>query len=201
MKHKFFQLLIAATLSAPALASAQSLWHDDASKPMFADKRATGVGDILTIVVQENSSANKNNQTQTEKQSSWVAAISSFLFPGFAQFKGSTPAINYSSDLKHNGTGVINNSEAIVAQVAVKVVDVLPNNTMVVEGKRDTSFAGEHQSIILRGVVRAEDVTANNTVLSCNVADATIQIVGSGRVTDSTKKGWFTIILDKVNPF
>ena len=51
---------------------------------MFADKRAAGVGDILTIVVQEISSANKNNETKTEKNSSWTAAITSFLFPGFA---------------------------------------------------------------------------------------------------------------------
>ena len=54
----------------PVVARAQSLWRDDVSKPMFADKRGTGVGDILTIVVQENTTANKNNETKTEKKSS-----------------------------------------------------------------------------------------------------------------------------------
>ena len=201
MKNKILPLIFAADLASPMAASAQSLWHDDASKPMFADKRANSVGDILTIVVQESSSANKNNETKTEKQSSWVASVSQFLFPGFMQYKGTTPAVNYSSDLKHDGSGAINNSETIVAQVAVKVIDVLPNKSLVIEGKRDTSFAGEHQTIILHGVVRSEDVTAANTVLSYNVADATISIVGEGTVTDTTKKGWFTRILDKVNPF
>ena len=201
MKNKIFPLIFAASLAVPGLASAQSLWHDDVSKPMFADKRANSVGDILTIVVQESSSANKNNETKTEKNSSWVAAVSSFLFPGFMQYKGTTPAVNYSSDLKHDGSGAINNSETIVAQVAVKVIDVLPNKSLVIEGKRDTSFGGEHQTIILHGVVRSEDVTAANTVLSYNVADATISIVGEGSVTDTTKKGWFSRILDKVNPF
>ncbi len=201
MKNKMLPLIMAASLAAPVLVSAQSLWHDDVSKPMFADKRANAVGDILTIVVQENSSANKNNATTTEKQSSWTAAVTSFFFPGFAQFKKSTPAVNYNSDLKHSGTGAINNSETIVAQVAVKVIDVLPNRCLVIEGKRDTSFGGEHQTIVLRGIVRTDDVTAANTVLSYNVADATISIVGGGSVTDATKKGWFTRILDKVNPF
>jgi flagellar L-ring protein precursor FlgH len=180
---------------------AQSLWHDDSGRSMYADKRAGSVGDILTIVVSEISSANKNNATTTEKNSSWTAAIASFLYPGFVQYKGSTPAVQYNSDLKHNGTGAINNSETIVAEVAVKVKDVLPNHNLIVEGQRETSFAGEHQTIILRGIVRPEDISPTNTISSCNVADATIQIVGKGVVTDSTRKGWFTRILDKIIPF
>ena len=180
---------------------AQSLWQDDISRPMFADKRACGVGDILTIIVSEISSANKNNETKTEKNSSWTAAIASFLYPGFVQYKGSAPAVQYNSDLKHDGTGAINNTETMVAQVAVKVMDVLPNHTFVVEGKRETSFAGEHQTIVLHGIVRPEDISSTNTISSCNVADASIQIVGKGTVTDAQNKGWFTRILDKVNPF
>jgi flagellar L-ring protein precursor FlgH len=117
------------------------------------------------------------------------------------QYKGNSPAVNYQSDLKHDGSGAINNSQTIVAQVAVKVIDVLPNKSLVIEGKRDTSFGGEHQTIILHGIVRSEDVTAANTVLSYNIADATISIVGEGSVTDSTKKGWFTRIVGKLNPF
>lgn len=180
---------------------AQSLWRDETARPMFSDKRAMGIGDIITITVSEISSANKNNETKTEKQSSWTAAVSSFLFPGFLQYKGTTPAVQYNSDLKHDGSGAINNSETIVAQVAVKVVDVLPNHNFVVEGKRETSFAGEHQTIVLHGIIRPEDISPTNTISSCNVADATIQMIGKGTVTDSQNKGWFTRILDKVNPF
>ena len=83
----------------------------------------------------------------------------------------------------------------------MRVVDVLPNGNLVIEGKRDTSFGGEHQTIVLRGVVRSYDVTSSNTVLSYNVADATIQIIGRGTVTDTTNKGWFGRIWDKVSPF
>ena len=190
-------------LSLPLLTptQAQSLWHDDTARPMFADKRAEGIGDILTVVVQETSTENKNNETKTEKNSSWTAAVSSFLFPGFVQYKGSTPAVQYNSDLKHDGSGAINNSETIVAQVAVKVVDVLPNHTFLIEGRRETSFSGEHQTIILRGVVRPQDISSADTVMSYNVADATIQMIGKGAVSDTQNKGWFTRILDKVNPF
>jgi flagellar L-ring protein FlgH len=197
-------ILAAGLALLPAAALPQSLWHDDVSKPMYADKRGTGVGDILTIIVQENTTANKNNETKTERQSSLTAAIASFLYPasagGFLAHSGQMPAMSYNSDHKHDGSGAINNSESIVAHVAVRVIDVLPNRNLVIEGKRETSFSGERQTIVLRGVVRTDDVAADNTVLSYNVADATIQIIGKGSVTDSTSKGWFNRIWDKINP-
>ena len=203
MKMKLLPLIFAASLAVPALVSAQSLWRDDVSKPMCADKRATAVGDIITIIISENTTATKNNETKTERSSSLTSAISSFLFPGFLAkggVGGTMPSIAYSSDHKHDGSGAINNSESIIAHVAVQVKDVLPNKSLVIEGKRETSFSGEKQTIVLRGIVRAEDVAANNTVLSYNVANATVQIIGKGTVTDSQKKGWFNRIWDKLNP-
>jgi flagellar L-ring protein FlgH len=211
MKMKILtpKIIVAAILFALAASiQAQSLWRDDISKPMFADKRGTSVGDILTIVVQENTTANKNNDTTTERKSSLNAAISSFLYPPSAAGIGSLllqngqmPAMAYTSDHTHNGSGTISDSESIVAHVAVRITDVLPNGNLVIEGKRETSFSGEHQTIILRGIVRSDDVAADNTVLSYNVADATIQIIGRGTVTDSQHKGWFNRIWDIINPF
>lgn len=200
------KLICAAVLfTLAANLQAQSLWRDDISKTMYADKRGTTVGDILTIVVQENTTANKNNETATERQSSLDAAITAFLYSpgasGALTKGGQLPALAYNSDAKHDGKGTINDSESIVAHVAVRITDVLPNGNLVIEGKRETSFGGEHQTIILRGTVRPDDVFADNTVLSYNVADATIQIIGKGTVTDSTKKGWFTRLWDKINPF
>ncbi len=207
-KKPFLSLLVVVTAvltSLPAVSRADSLWRDDVSRPMFSDKRGMNVGDILTIAVQETSTANKNNATTTERQSSLNAAITSFLYSpgasGLLTKGGQLPAMAYSSDHKHAGNGVIADSETIVAQIAVRIVDVLPNGNLVVEGKRETSFSGEHQTIILRGVVRADDVASNNTVLSYNVADATIQIIGKGTVTDSQNKGWFNRVWDKINPF
>ncbi len=203
----FSKYILLALLAAGAAANShgQSIWREDTSHSMFADKRASSVGDIITIVVQETSTANKSDETKTERQSSLTAAITSFLYPGGVApallRSGQLPAMAYNSDQKHDGTGAINKSQSIVAQIAVRVVDVLPNGNLIVEGKRETSFGGEHQTIILRGVVRSYDVTASNTVLSYNVADATIQIISRGTVTDSTNKGWFGRIWDKVSPF
>ena len=198
-------ILLALVAVAAANSNGQSIWRDDTARSMFADKRASSVGDIITIVVQESSTANKSDETKTERQSSLTAAITSFLYPGSAApallRQGQLPAMAYNSDQKHDGSGAINKSESIVAQIAVRVVDTLPNGNLIIEGKRDTSFGGEHQTIVLRGVVRSYDVTSANTVMSYNVADATIQIIGRGTVTDTTNKGWFGRMWDKLSPF
>ena len=191
-------------LFAPVFSQAQSLWHDETAKSMYADKRASSVGDIITILVQENSTASKNNETKTEKSSSLSQAITAFLYSpaasGLLTKGGKLPAMAYNSDVKHDGSGSINNSENVIAKIAVRIVDVLPNKNFVLEGKRETSFSGEHQTIILRGMVRSDDVAPDNTVFSYNVSDATIQILSKGTITDSQRKGWFTRIWDKLNP-
>jgi flagellar L-ring protein precursor FlgH len=186
-------------------AQAQSLWKETASVSMVSDRRAHAVGDILTILVQESNTASKDNSTKTGKSSGLDASISSFLFSpsasGLLTKGGQLPAIKLSGKHDFDGGGKINNSEKITARIAVRVADVLPNGNMVIEGTRQTAFAGEIQDAVLRGVVRGEDILANNTVYSYNVADATIKYVSEGTVSNSQKKGWFTRVWEKVTPF
>lgn len=205
MNAKKLNLLTALLLLLPVAAQSQSVWPEANVSSIVADKRSLNVGDIITISVSENSTANKNNSTATERKSSLSAAITAFLYPAGATSlltkSGQLPAMAYNSDAVHNGSGTISDSETIVAQIAVRIIDVMPNGNLVVEGKRETSFSMEHQTIVLRGVVRPDDVQSDNTVFSYNVADATIQILGRGTVSDGQDKGWFTRIWDKINPF
>lgn len=200
------RLLVLGLLALPCLVRAQSLWKADAgTKPMFTDKRATAIGDIVTIIVQESTSTSKDNKTATSKQSAVDASISSFLYSptasSFLTKNGKLPALKFDSKNDYSGGGTINNSESILARVAVKVIDVLPNKNLVLEGRREKSFSGESQTVVLRGVVRSEDVAANNTVYSYNLADASIQILSKGTISDSQKKGWFNRVWDKITPF
>jgi len=184
---------------------AGSLWKPEVSRSMFADKRARGVGDIVTILVQENNAATKENSTKTARSSSTDASLNTFLFSpaasGLLSKGGQMPAMNFGAKNSFDGGGTINNSEKITARIAVRVIDVLPNGNLVIEGKRQTSFAGEKQDAVLRGTVRSEDVSANNTIYSYNIADATIQYTSKGTISDSQRKGWFSRAWDKVSPF
>jgi len=184
---------------------ADSLWKDDVARPLVADKRGAAVGDIVTIIVQENTTTAKDNNTKTSKSSGVDASISSFLYSptasGLLTKNGKLPALKFNAKTDFDGGGAINNTEKIVARIAVRVIDVLPNRNLVLEGSRETAFAGEQQTAILRGTVRPEDIAANNTVFSFNIADASIKFVGKGTVSDNQRKGWFTKIWDKVSPF
>jgi flagellar L-ring protein precursor FlgH len=190
-----------------ASAGLGSLWTDSSAEPrsMFADKKAHSIGDIVTIVIQENNGATRNNNTTTSKKNSVDASIASFLYSPTASSLltkgGVLPALKYSQDNEFNGGGQINNQETINAQLAVRVIDVLPNGNLVIEGHRQTAFAGEKQDAILRGTIRADDVTPANTVLSSQVADATIQFINNGAITDNQRRGWFTTMWEKLTPF
>ena len=192
-------------LNSPTPLPAQSLWKTDSSKAIIADKRAGAVGDLLTILVQENNTASKDNSTSTAKKSSIDASIAKFLYsPAGSSLltkNGQFPALNLTSSQDFDGGGKISNSEKITAKITVRVMDVLPNGNLVLEGRRSTSFAGETQEAVLRGVVRVEDIAPNNTLYSYNIADATIKYVSTGTITDNQRKGWFTRVWEKVTPF
>lgn len=197
--------LLSVLLAAPLAGPAQSLWKADSSRALVADKRATAVGDLLTILVQENNTASKDNSTKTAKSSAIDASISSFLYSpaasGLLTKGGQMPALKMKASQDFDGGGKISNSEKITARITVRVTDVLPNKNLVIEGRRTTSFAGETQEAVLRGVVRAEDIAANNTIFSYSIAEATIKYVSTGTITDNQRKGWFTRVWEKLTPF
>jgi flagellar L-ring protein precursor FlgH len=198
------KIAVVLLLAAP-LTRGQSLWQESAARNIVADKRATHVGDIISILIQESNTANRQNDTKTSKQSSIDASLQAFLYSpaasGLLTKKGQLPAMKATSAQSFDGGGQINNSEKIAARIAVRIIDVLPNSTLVIEGTRKVSFSGETQDAVLRGVCRAEDVMANNTIYSYNIAEATIKYVSSGTITDNQKKGWFTRVWEKVTPF
>lgn len=184
---------------------AQSLWKEESSQSMVADKRAGLIGDIVTILVQENNSATKDANTSTAKKTGMDAAVEAFLYsPDASKLltkKGKMPALKINTQQDFEGGGRISNNEKVTARIAVRVIDLLPNGNLVIEGTRQIAFSGETQDAVLRGVVRKEDITANNTVFSYNIADATIRYISKGTVTDNQRKGWFTRVWEKVTPF
>ena len=199
---------LAACFFALGQAQADSLWTKETAVSLYADHKANRVGDIITVLVMESNSASRNTSTKTEKKSDLSASISSFvngniqdkLFPG----GGATvqkPELGTTSQTKFEGKGAVNNSGTLNSRFAVRVVDVLPNKNLIIEGVRRTSFSGESQTIILRGTVRPQDVTPVNTVYSYHLADVSIALKDEGAVSDAQKKGWFSKLWGKVSPF
>jgi flagellar L-ring protein precursor FlgH len=207
-----------------AAAHAGSLWRDGVTdeRGMFADKRAKRVGDILTIVVDENVgmtnalnlTTNKQNSSQNAAGIEGIASnlVNQFVgnLPGLLgkHFKSppgvptpSIPALSVSGTNAFQGGGTITNNQTITARAAVQVIDVLPNGNLVIEGLREISFSKERQFASLHGIVRPYDIQPDNTVDSTNIAGAQIDIVSEGSLTDAQKKGWLLKLNDTINPF
>ena len=202
-------LLVAST---PLFAG--SLWREGVTdeRGMFADKRAKRVGDILTIIVQETASVANSEALMTAKSSK--SGVTNLADTIVKQFVGKLPGkvagqpvnvkdLNLSStgSNDYTGGGEVKNSQTIATRAAVQVIDVLPNGNLVVEGLREISFSKERQFAALRGLVRSYDIQPDNTVLSSNMADARIEIISEGTLTDAQKKGWLLRLNDKINPF
>jgi len=201
-------VLVASVALATAVpATAGSLWRSAHAREtaMFTDRKARRVGDIITVVVSESASVSASKRTKTDKTADVDAAVEAFLWDpassNMGSHNGSLPQMRMGGSNSFEGGGEINNRQTISARAAVTVVDVLPNGNLVIEGSRFVSYSGEKQYAILRGIVRLDDITNTNTVASSSIADARVEFVSEGTISANQRKGWFSRVIDTVNPF
>jgi flagellar L-ring protein precursor FlgH len=195
--------LLSATACALVLPlSADSLWRDSASdRSMFADRKAARTGDIITIVVSESVAAQSSQSTKSSRESSVADAVQSFLYPTTGLHKGALPSIELGGKAAYSGGGDISNNQSLASRAAVLVTDVLPNGNLVIEGVRVVTFSRETQYVVLHGLVRPDDISSANTVQSSNIAEARVEFLTEGALTDAQKRGWLTKLYEKLRPF
>ena len=200
-----FLLIMTALVGSDAVA--KSLWSNTGShyKGRFADKVASSRGDILTVLISETNTLSNRLNTSTAKDAEISNAVTSFLFPASASklgtHNGALPNTQIDGDNTYNGGGTISNTLTLTGKASVMVIDVLPNGNLVIEGVRMIASSGERQYAVLTGIVRSYDVSAENMVSSDRIADAHIEYVSEGSLTDAQKKGWLMRINDAINPF
>ena len=182
-----------------------SLWQVS-SAGVTEDFKARRKGDIITIVISETSSASKQADTATDRSSSINAGMPNFL--GLERHAAFTKAfgdlnnlINANGESKFTGSGSTSRQENLTATISARVIDVLPNGNLLLEGRRNVKVNNEDQEIVLQGVVRPRDIGTDNTVNSIYVADAKISYSGTGIISDRQKPGWLMNIIDKIWPF
>ncbi len=172
---------------------------------MFSDQRARNIGDILTIKIVEISQASEKATTDTTRKSQTVAGISNF-FGLEANPNGpwKTPSTLINANTPNNdfsGSGETTRTGSLSATLSARVVDVLPNGNLAIEGKREIYINNEKKEILLQGVVRPRDIAYDNSVLSTQIADAKMIYTGIGVVGDKQRPGWLMRVLDLVWPF
>jgi flagellar L-ring protein precursor FlgH len=160
---------------------------------LFSDDKAHRVGDILTIVINENATAasqaaTKNSKNENLSYGPGTGPTAINLGPIHFGL-GNIPAFGLGGTIGSTASGSTSRSDNLSAQIEVVVKQILPNGNLVVEGTRQVGMNAETQTITLTGVVRPEDIAGNNTVQSPQVADAEIKYGGKGPVGDKQHDG------------
>ncbi|BFI97094.1 MAG: flagellar basal body L-ring protein FlgH [Rhodanobacter sp.] len=180
----------AATPPMPPVAAAPvdgSIYHDAQNMELFSDPRAHRMGDILTIVLEENTQAVKKASTSTSKTDKDTIGAPSLLGKTFNR-----AAVGINSDRSFDGSGTSSQSNQLTGNITVTVVQRLANGNLVVRGEKWLTINQGQELVRIAGIVRPQDIGQDNTVPSTRVADAKIYYTGRGTLADSNTQGWLS---------
>ncbi|WP_243457115.1 flagellar basal body L-ring protein FlgH [Parasphingorhabdus cellanae] len=190
---------VADPLPAPPPAAANGAIFQQASgyAALTSGMRASMKGDIITILLVENTSASKSNSASKDRGGSIslnppTTGLLSLFSPSDVATSGSQ---NFS------GTGNASQSNSLQGQVSVTVAESYANGTMLVRGQKMTSLNRGDEHVQFSGLIRAIDVSSDNTIPSTKVANARIIYGGSGEIASASKQGWLQKFFSFISPF
>lgn len=167
-----------------------SLWRSANATTFFGDPRAANVGDILTVSINITDSAQVSNQTARGRTSAEDSDLTN-IFGGEAALGAFfNDAINpasvasFGTTSSTQGSGSVNRSESISMTAAAIVVDVLWNGNLVIHGRQEVRVNYEVRELLISGIVRPQDIAADNTIDHSQIAEARISYGGRGHITD-----------------
>ncbi len=169
---------------------------------LYSDHKAYKVGDIVTILVIEATEGYQSASLKTQKQqsisggmgmSSWGGGVLS-PFPY-------VPSWGAGGQEYQDGSGKSTRKGGLIAKISARVEKVLSNNNLVIKGSKVIQINDDKQNLIIEGVIRPEDIAADNTILSTFVADAKIKYEGKGPIGEKASPGILTRILDWLGLF
>ena len=193
-----------------------SIFNDNRSSRRFGYKQNYRVGDILTVILSESTQAQRNSGIGTVKegvntplsqlQKVFGGGADSLSAPNFIgssnSFKRGLKGLDFNNlKVESKGTGSANQAASLAGAVAVTVTQVLPNNSLLIQGQKNLSLTEGSETVRIRGVISMDDIQPDNTVLSSRIANAQISYKGAGNLADVSKLGWGTKVFNKVWPF
>jgi flagellar L-ring protein precursor FlgH len=189
--------------SQPTPNEPNSLWRGG-SRAFFKDQRAAQVGDIVTILVSMNDTANVKNATTGTRSGSENAGAANFfgmekLLP--KNIADPSKLLTLTSANNSTGSGQIQRNEAVTVRVAGVVTQVLPNGNLVVSARQEFRVNNELRELQVTGVIRPQDIASDNTVLHDRMAEARIAYGGRGEITEVQHTRWGQQVLDILLPF
>jgi flagellar L-ring protein precursor FlgH len=187
----------------PSPNEANALWRSG-SRAFFKDQRAAQVGDIVTVLVNINDTANLKNVTSASRSSAETAGLPEFFgletrLP--KSIADPSKLLSVASTNNNTGTGQIQRNEAVTLRLAGVVTQVLPNGNLVVAARQEFMVNSELRELRVTGVIRPQDIASDNTVLHDRMAEARIAYGGKGQLTDLQRARWGQQMMDILMPF
>lgn len=208
-----YRLLIPITCFIALTAGADSLFTDkiESEGTLISDQKVKfEEGDIITVLVQESVTARTRSETSTEKQSDIRASAPIVSNPflvanpptGNGIFNPSElPNWNIGIDNEHESEGTTRRRNEFTTTISCVVTKVFENGNIEIEGEKSVQVNREETQVAVKGIVRGRDVTAGNTILSTQIANADVKLKGSGPLWNNQRRGILTKILDWFSPF
>lgn len=162
------------------------LWQDNGRLAnMTSDYKASRVGDLVTISVAQNLSASSTGNLSSNRAFSASSGITAL--PGQLKTTGVANLFSPSSAQVLNGKAQATSQTSLSTTLTGRVAAVLPAGTLVVEAERQVTMNSQHETVILRGLVRPGDLDASNTVASNHVGDLEVEVKGKGVISEGTR--------------
>ena len=180
-----------------------SLWQPGA-KQFFRDSRASRVGDIVTVIVEEQATATTAANTNTQQSGAANNTASSLLnVTGKLVSRGLDPTnlLTTSRDNSFQGQASSDRTDSLNAHIAAVVTQIMPNGYMAIQGSREVLMNYDKQILTLQGIIRPEDINADNTINSEKIAEARISYHGAGVIDETQDVPYGTRFLNKWLPF
>ena len=161
--------------------------------------------DIITIIVRQQKKFEADGELRTKKKfelESTLDAFFKFIDDGIgaSAFRRGKPNVEYEFESRVKNEGDTTREDIFTTRISGHIVDVKPNGNLVIEARSRIKHDEEEALVTVTGVVRSTDVTPDNTVLSTQVANLTIDVKNTGAVRDASTRGWLIRTLDFLKP-
>lgn len=201
MKKIFMLTAFLALSFAAAVVFADGIASEDNMNSLYSDHKAFKVGDIVTVLVVESVEGSQSATLKTSKSQAMAGGFGMGTWGGSSSSIGSVPSWGAAGEEAQNGGGKSSRSGTLVAKISAKIIKVLSNGNLVIKGTRIVQINDDKQNLTIEGIIRPQDIAADNTIYSLYVADAKIEFEGNGPIGEKTTPGFFTRIFDWLGIF
>lgn len=183
--------------AAPVASTPGAIFADGGYTPLTSGARAGRIGDLLTIMLIERTSAIKTNSASTARNGNVGIAP-----PTTGPLNLFNPSdVNMGGNQSFKGKGEVAQSNTLSGEVSVTIAEVYPNGTMLVRGEKQLTLNRGDEHVQISGIIRLADISSDNRVLSTRVADARILYTGKGEIARASRQGWLQRFFSKISPF